>query len=55
MIVKTYGNEVYDLAEEFMQDSPTGIPKEGKQQLTHELALRIQQAVEDWFEEKWGY
>jgi hypothetical protein len=50
MSVKTYDPACYELAEHFLQDVPFGNPDETSyDQACHDLALTIQQAVEDWF------
>jgi hypothetical protein len=52
---KTYDQASYTLAEHFMQDCPKGTTDQEKKDDTHALAQVIQQAVEDWFQEKYGY
>lgn len=45
-MVKTYDVKSYELAEHFLQDAPPS------KERAHDLALHIQQAVEDWFEDQ---
>lgn len=52
MTVKTYDVNSFLLAEQFMEDRPQGMTREQVQAFTHDLACEIQQAVEDWFEER---
>lgn len=48
MTVKTYDEKSYDLAEHFLSDTPHLDTFDN----IHHLALAIQQAVEDWIEDK---
>jgi hypothetical protein len=49
---KTYDPASLNLAEHFMQDRPRGMSPEIVKQFTDDLAQHIQQAIEDWFEER---
>jgi hypothetical protein len=46
--MKTYDSKSYDLAKQFLQDEPNLDTLDG----CEDLAITIQQAVEDWFEDK---
>ena len=53
MAVKTYNSKSYELAEHFMQDDERSRnDPDLRKRSTHELALAIQAAVEDWFFEE---
>lgn len=47
--VKTYDPACYELAEYFLKDEPIGEYSTPYEQACHDLALTIQQAIEDWF------
>lgn len=49
MTVKTYDPASYDLADHFLQDEPCRNDPELYKKHCHDLALTIQQAIEDWF------
>ena len=49
MSVKTYDPACYELAEHFLKDEPASEHSTPYEQACHDLALTIQQAVEDWF------
>lgn len=49
MSVKTYDPACYELAEHFLKDQPISEHSTPYEQACHDLALTIQQAVEDWF------
>ena len=51
-MVKTYDPASLDCAEHFMQDRPRGMTPDDVKTFTHDLARHIQQAVEDWFEDR---
>ena len=51
-MVKTYDPASLTLAEHFMQDRPRGMSDDAVEKLTKDLAKHIQQAVEDWFDER---
>lgn len=44
----TYGDGVYQLAESFIDDAKI-IDRNMRLQETHELAMEIQRAIDDWF------
>ncbi len=46
MMAKTYDPACFALAEHFLQDEPIS----SREAAAHELALLIQQTVEDWIE-----
>lgn len=48
-MVKTYDPACYDLAEHFLIAEPCSDDPELYKKYCHDLALTIQQAVEDWF------
>lgn len=48
MTVKTYDPKSYDLAEHFLDAEPNLNTNAAR----HDLACTIQQAIEDWFEDK---
>jgi hypothetical protein len=50
MTVKTYDPACYELAEHFLE--PSDFPAAVYRARCHSLALAIQQAVEDWFEDE---
>lgn len=50
MAVKTYDTKSYELAEYFYDGDPTA-RAELRDMMVHSLALEIQQAVEDWYED----
>ena len=52
MIIKLYDVASLALAEHFMEDHPQGITADNLVEFTDDLAKHIQQAVEDWFEER---
>ncbi len=52
MIVKSYDSKSHDLAAHFLQDRPQGISDKELRKFTHDLAMHIQQAVEDWFQSR---
>lgn len=47
-MVKTYDPKSYELAEHFLQDEPNLDCADAR----HNLALTIQAAIEDWFEDR---
>lgn len=47
-MARTFDIASFELAEHFLQDEPNLNTKEGQ----YDLARAIQQAVEDWFEDK---
>jgi hypothetical protein len=49
MSVKTYDQACYDLAAHFLEDEPCFNDKPLFEKHCHNLALEIQQTVEDWF------
>ncbi len=49
MTVKTYDPSSYELAEHFLQDESGSDDQTIYKKRCHDLALEIQQAVEDWF------
>ena len=48
-MVKTYDPACYDLAEHFLRSEPCSDDPALYKQHCHDLALTIQQAIEDWF------
>ena len=44
----TYGEEVYNLAETFVDDA-RNVDKEMRKQAAHELAMEIQDTIDNWF------
>jgi hypothetical protein len=50
----TYDTHSWDLAEFFLTDEPAFILANGelRRKWTHELAIDIQQAIENWIEQK---
>jgi hypothetical protein len=51
-MVKTYDPASWDCAAHFMQDRPQGMSQEAVKAFTHDLAIEIQQTIEDWFEDQ---
>ena len=51
MNTKTYDPACHDLAEAFMLDAPDMSPS-AKAKLTHDLALEIQETIENFFEDQ---
>ena len=49
MPMKTYDPACYELAEHFLKDEPISEHSTPYEQACRDLALTIQQAVEDWF------
>ena len=49
MSKKTYDPACYELAEHFLKDEPISEHSTPYEQACHDLALTIQQAIEDWF------
>lgn len=48
-MAKSYDPACYELAEHFLRDEPISEHSTPYEQACHDLALTIQQAVEDWF------
>jgi len=49
MVTKTYDPKSYELAEHFLQDEPCRNDPDLYKKHCHNLAIWIQEAVEDWF------
>lgn len=48
-MVKTYDPACHDLAEHFLRSEPCSDDPDLYKHYCHDLALTIQQAIEDWF------